>query len=124
MISKIGKITLYVNNQEAAKRFWVNQVGFLVSLEQQAGPVHWLEVTPGSLAGTTMVLYDKAQMREDNPSLNLDAPSLIFEAADVEGCHKKLKANGVEVGELMKLPYGTMFQFQDQDGNEFLVRGA
>ncbi|NJA72241.1 VOC family protein, partial [Clostridioides difficile] len=28
----------------------------------------------------------------------------------------------VEVGELMEMPYGRMFSFKDQDGNDYLVR--
>ena len=30
--------------------------------------------------------------------------------------------NEVEVGELMEMPYGRMFSFKDQDGNDYLVR--
>lgn len=45
MINKIGKITLYVNNQEEAKEFWTNKMGFVVKLEQPMGPdMKWLEV--------------------------------------------------------------------------------
>ncbi len=38
MINKIGKITIYVNNQEEGKEFWVNKMKFVVKLEQQMGP--------------------------------------------------------------------------------------
>ena len=38
MIHKIGKITIYVNNQEEAKRFWCDQLEFVVTFEQQMGP--------------------------------------------------------------------------------------
>ena len=30
MINKIFKITIYVNNQEEAKKFWVDKMGFEV----------------------------------------------------------------------------------------------
>ena len=35
MINKIGKITLYVNDQEQAKDFWLNKIGFVLKFEQQ-----------------------------------------------------------------------------------------
>lgn len=38
MINKIGKITLYVNNQEEAKSFWIEKLGFVVKFEQAMGP--------------------------------------------------------------------------------------
>lgn len=45
MINKIGKITLYVNNQEEAKEFWTNKMGFVVKLEQPMGPnMKWMVV--------------------------------------------------------------------------------
>lgn len=122
MISKIAKITLYVNSQEEAKRFWVNKVGFTLLLEQKVGDVHWLEVTPSKLAGTTFVLYDKKQMQQENPNISVGAPSVILSSGDIAATHEHLKKNGVKVEQLMKLPYGSMFQFYDQDGNEFLVR--
>ncbi len=33
-----------------------------------------------------------------------------------------MKSNGVKVGELMTMPYGKMFSFKDQDGNDYLLR--
>lgn len=122
MIQKIGKITLYVDDCERAKHFWVNKVGFLVALEQHVGDVNWLEITPCSLATTHFVLYDKAQMVREMPTLNVGAPSVIFTADDIAATRDRLAANGVTVGALMKLPYGSMFSFEDSDGNEFLVQ--
>ena len=38
MINKIGKITVYVNDQEEAKDFWLNKLGFVVKWELPMGP--------------------------------------------------------------------------------------
>ena len=47
MIDSIGKITLYVNNQNEARNFWTEKMGFIVRLEQQMGADQkWLEVGP------------------------------------------------------------------------------
>lgn len=35
---KIGKITIYVEDQEQAKDFWINKVGFVLKFEQ---PMAW-----------------------------------------------------------------------------------
>ncbi|MBB6713882.1 VOC family protein [Clostridium gasigenes] len=123
MINNIGKITLYVNNQDEAKKFWVEKLNFVVKFEQQMGPaMKWLEVGPSENEFTTFVLYDKNMMAAQNPKINLGHPSIILSTNDIDRTYDELKENNVEVGELMKMPYGSMFKFNDQDGNEYLIR--
>ena len=123
MINNIGKITLYVNDQDEAKKFWVEKLNFVVRFEQQMGPaMKWLEVGPSENEFTTFVLYDKNMMAAQNPKINLGHPSIILSTNDIDKTYDELKENNVEVGELMKMPYGSMFKFNDQDGNEYLIR--
>ena len=87
------------------------------------GPnMKWVEVGPSENEFTTFVLYDKNLMMVQNPSTNVAHPSIILSTTDIENSYNKMKVNGVEVGELMKMPYGSMFSFKDQDGNEYLLR--
>ena len=59
MIKKIGKITIYVNNQEEAKAFWTEKLNFVIKLERPMGPnMTWLEVGPNECEFTTFILYD------------------------------------------------------------------
>ena len=52
-----------MNNQEEAKDFWVNKLGFIVKGEFPMGPdATWLEVGPSEDEFTTLVVYDKALM--------------------------------------------------------------
>lgn len=123
MINKIGKITIYVNNQDDAKKFWTEKLGFVIKFEQAMGPnMKWVEVGPSEDEFTTFVLYDKKMMVAQNPSTNVGHPSIILSTCDIESTYNKIKENGVEVGELMSMPYGKMFSFKDQDKNDFLVR--
>jgi lactoylglutathione lyase len=123
MINKIGKITLYVNNQEEAKKFWTEKLKFIVKFEQPMGPtMKWLEVGPSESEFTTFVLYDKNLMIAQNPKANVSHPSVLLSTTDIENAYNEIKSNGVEVGELMNMPYGKMFSFKDQDGNDYLLR--
>lgn len=123
MINKIGKITIYVNNQEDAKKFWTEKLNFVVKFEQPMGPnMKWLEVGPSESEFTTFVLYDKNLMKNQNPTANVLHPSIILSTTDIDGTYNEMKGKGVEVGQLMKMPYGSMFSFKDMDGNEYLVR--
>ncbi len=123
MINKIGKITIYVNNQEEAKEFWTKKINFIVKLEQPMGPnMKWLEVGPNKEEFTSFVIYEKQLMLNQNPEANVYHPNIILSTEDIETTYAELKANGVELGELMIMPYGKMFNFRDQDGNNYLVR--
>lgn len=123
MINKIGKITLYVNNQDAAKKFWTEKLNFVVKFEQSMGPtMKWLEVGPTQSEFTTFILYDKNLMMAQNPLTNVSHPSIILSTNDIDNAYNKMKVSSVEVGDIMNMPYGKMFSFKDQDGNEYLLR--
>ena len=122
MINKIGKLTIYVNNQEEAKKFWTEKLNFVVKFEQQMGPLKWLEVGPSQAEFMTFILYDKNAMIKQVPTANVAHPSVILSTTDIEDAYNKMKENDVVVGELMIMPYGKMFSFKDQDQNEYLLR--
>ncbi|EFV75213.1 MULTISPECIES: VOC family protein [Cytobacillus] len=122
MINKIGKITVYVEDQEQAKDFWLNKMGFVLKLEQPMGQnAAWIEVGPSNDEFTTLVLYSKEAMKQQNPSA-VAHPSILFSTSDIEAAYEQMKQNGVEVEDMLKMPFGTMFTFKDQDGNNYLLR--
>ena len=104
MIDSIGKITLYVNNQNEARNFWTEKMGFIVRLEQQMGADQkWLEVGPEYGGGTSFVLYDKEKMKAQNPDVNVGHPSVILCTGDLENAHREMKERGVRTGDIMKI---------------------
>lgn len=122
MINKIGKITIYVQDQEQAKDFWLNKVGFVLKAEQPMGPdAFWIEVGPSEDEFTTLVLYSKSAMEKQKPAA-VAHPSILFSTTDIEAAYEKMKQNGVVVDDMLRLPFGSMFSFKDQDGNEYLIR--
>ncbi|MEN8078075.1 VOC family protein [Clostridioides difficile] len=123
MINKIGKITLYVNNQEEAKKFWTEKMNFVVKFEQEMGPnMKWIEVAPNNSEFTTFVLYDKNMMKAQNPNTNLGHPSVLLSTTDIDSSYKEMQEKNIQVGPLMSMPYGKMFTFKDQDGNDYILR--
>lgn len=122
MINKIFKITIYVNNQEEAKKFWVDKMGFEVRREENMmGDHKWLEVSPKDDDSTTFVLYDKNLMKSQNPSINVGHPSVMLYTKDIEKSYSDMKSIGIVVGEIMNYPYGKMYNFFDNDGNTYLL---
>ena len=122
MINKIFKITIYVNNQEEAKKFWVDKMGFEVKREENMMGEHkWLEVSPKDDDSTTFVLYDKNLMKSQNPSINVGHPSVMLYTKDIEKSYSDMKSIGIVVGEVMNYPYGRICNFFDNDGNTYLL---
>lgn len=121
MISKIGQVMLYVNNQDEAVNFWRDQVGFnVVSDENDGQGVRWIEIAPSS-EGTSFVLHDKKLIASMEPELNLGTPSIMFYTSDVEALYEDYKSRGITVGPLVQLRTGSVFNFADAEGNYFAV---
>ena len=123
MRNKIGKIGIYVNNQEEAKNFWTEKLNFVIKIEEEIKPnITWLEVAPNECEFTSFILYDKNLMLSQNPSININHPNIVLSTNNIEESYNELKQNGVELSEIMVMPYGKMFSFKDQDGNEYLLK--
>lgn len=120
MIDHIATVAVYVEDQQKAKAFWTEKVGFEVKREMPMAPgSFWLEVGPVG-AETAVVLYPKSMMKNWEEL----KPSIVFSCSDIEGTYEKMKAGGVQFdGELNKMQWGTFASFRDEDGNSFLLKG-
>jgi lactoylglutathione lyase len=119
MIKQISTVAVYVDDQQKAKTFWSEKVGFEVVANHPMGPnSFWLEVAPKG-AESHLVIYPKTMMKG---SENMKA-SIVFQCDDITSTYEKLKANGVEfLGEPQEMQWGTFVQFKDEEGNEFLLK--
>jgi lactoylglutathione lyase len=120
MITKIATVAVYVEDQQKAKAFWTNKVGFEVTAERQMGPnAFWLEVAPKG-SESHLVIYPKSMMK----GYESMQASIVFLCDDINATYSRLKENGVELmGEPNKMEWGTFVQFKDEDGNQFLLKG-
>ena len=122
MISKVGQIMLYVNNQDAAVEFWTEKVGFQVISEENNGQgFRWIEVAPTKSAETSIILHDKEFVAKMSPGLNLGTPSLMFFSNNLDELHSNLSGKDVKVGEIVEIPSGRVFNFADHEENYFAV---
>ena len=78
MISNIAKITVYVNNSAEAKKFWTENMGFVIREEQLMGSgMTWLETAPDYHAQTTIVLFERSRM-EKSQSAGIYSTSVCY----------------------------------------------
>lgn len=117
MVTNIVRITLMVRDQKAAREFWVNKLGFQVMVDVEMNDSHWLEVAPPN-SPTRFVLYEKKNIkqRKDN------SPSVILSCLHLGDTRKTLTQRGVEMDEIITMPYGQMCVFYDPDHNAYMLR--
>lgn len=122
MINKVGQIMLYVNDQDAALRFWTEKVGFTIVSEEDNGQgMRWIEMAPVKNAETSLILHNKEFIAKMQPELNLGTPSLMFFSEDLEQLYKDFTDKNITVGEMVEMPSGKVFNFADNEGNYFAV---
>ncbi|ARI77844.1 VOC family protein [Halobacillus mangrovi] len=122
MFTKIGQIMLYVDNQDEAVNFWTENLGFIVTSEENNGEgMRWIEIAPKRGAETTIVLHNKEFVAKMSPGLNLDTPSLMFYSENFEQLHSELLNREITVGEIVNMPSGRVFNFADNEDNYFAV---
>ena len=120
MITKVGTVGVYVDDQHKSVEFWTTKLGFEIRnrTDMQNGSF-WLEVAPAG-AETCLVLYPRSLM----PNYRELKPSVVFHCQDIDRYCAGLKEKGVVfTRELAPLPWGKFASFRDEDGNEFGLRG-
>jgi catechol 2,3-dioxygenase-like lactoylglutathione lyase family enzyme len=119
MITSVKFVTINVTDQERAKAFYTDVLGFeLLTDMPMGGPddpdgSRWIEVAPKG-AETRLVLFPA-----DAPSPGMAPP--VFTADDMQATHAEFAAKGVEFTVPPKLEaWGSWWaQFKDSEGNEF-----
>ena len=119
MIEKIATVSIYVTDQEAANRFWGEQVGFEIRRDLSMGAeARWLEMAPPG-ADSCIVIYPKGMM-EDWVERK---PSLVFECEDIAETQKSMAEQGVEFSQEPKeMAWGKFAIFLDPEGNWYGLR--
>lgn len=121
MISKLGQVMIYVNDQDRAVEFWTKQLNFVVKSDEDNGHMRWIEIAPTEQVETTLILHNKKLIAEMQPELNLGTPSLMFISNNVEELYEKLTNNGITVGEMVQMGQDKIFNFADYEQNYFAV---
>jgi len=122
MISKVGQIMLYVNNQDEAVNFWTEKVGFSVISEEDNGQgMRWIEIAPTKDAETSIILHNKEFVAKMSAGVNLGTPSLMFFSENLDQLHSDLSNKNITVGDIVNMPSGRVFNFADGEENYFAV---
>ncbi len=123
MITQAGTVSINVRDQDKAKAFYTEKLGFEVVQDVPMMPPaespRWLEVAPPG-AQTHFVLFTPPGM-EDQIGSN---SRVVLHCDDIRNTVNELKQRGVQFnGDLRQEPWGWWAEFSDLDGNGFGLWG-
>ena len=120
MITELHTVALYVSDQDRAKHFYVDLLGFELNADQpgMGGIGRWLEVAPAG-AQTAFMLADAAGWhKEDRVGRSAD---VTLRCDDTHALHAELVARGVAVTEPKTQRFGTFIDVTDPDGHRLRI---
>ena len=123
MITELHTVALYVADQDRAKRFYVDALGFEVGADQPGlgGIGRWIEVAPGG-AQTSFLLADGAGWNKQDRIGN--SADVTLRCDDARALHSELTAKGVPVTEPQTQRFGTFIDITDPDGHRLRIVDA
>ena len=101
----LSVVYLYAKDVRRAARFYEDVLG--IPLE---GDEHWAEATVG---GVRFALHE---WHGGAPEPGASGVNVDFEVADIDAAADHLRAQGVDVGEVFREPYGSFCTFVDPEG--------
>ncbi len=129
MIKKLSHATIYVTNQEEAKKFYTEKLGFEVRTDVTMEGFRWLTVGPQTQPDMEIVLmepkagfmFDEATVKTVRELIQKGVMGAgVFDTDDCKATHEELKSKGVEfLSPPQERPYGVEAIFKDNSGNWF-----
>jgi len=119
-ITNIEVVSVPVSDQDQAKAFYINTLGFELVGDNPMGPdMRWVQVRPpGGGASLTLVTWF-----ETMPPGSLKG--LVVNCDDIESTYEELKGRGVTFdGPIESQGWGKFATFDDPDGNGIVLREA
>jgi len=140
MITGISHACLYVLDQEKAKKFYTEKLGFEVAFDVMMGAgfegagegFRWLTVNPPGRPETQFILADCGMGHDDATAAQIRElvakgalGTAVLTTDDCRGTFEEFAARGVTfVSEPAERPYGIEAVFRDDSGNTFSLTQA
>ncbi|MFD4194963.1 MULTISPECIES: VOC family protein [Amycolatopsis] len=128
MIKGLSHSSVYVLDQDSAKAFYTEKLGFEVRQDLRIGEFRWLTVGPAGQPDLDFILMKPGPPQHDAETekqiRELVAKGAlgggVWKTADCRGTHAELAARGVTfLQEPAERPYGIEAVFRDDSGNWF-----
>ena len=110
-------ISVPVSDQQRAKAFYRDVLGFALVREEPMGPgMSWIQLAPPG-HGVTIALVTWFERMKP-----CGLQGVMVNTEDIVAEHKLLRSRGLEIGEIKQEPWGRYAMFADPDGNGWILR--
>jgi len=124
MFNRVGTVSVFVSDQQRAKDFYVNTLGFELKQDAELYPgatSRWVSVAPRG-AETEIVLYAVDENWSHYAPVVGKSQALTLNVSDIEQLVADLKAKGVAFQqEVQAAPWGKSVFMYDSEGNTLLL---
>ena len=117
-ITGVQLLSLPVRDQDRAKAFYVDVLGFELVADESMGPgMRWVQVRPsGAATSITLVTWFASMVPGSTKGT-------VLETDDLDGDVVRLRGLGVGIpGEVEAAPWGRSVTFDDPDGNGLVLQ--
>lgn len=123
-MTKLALFKLYVSDQEEARKFYIDQLGFELAEDKRLGDYRWLLVRPPQ-NGDVCLNLEIAKTDEEKALVGRQAAGQPFFSLTTDNCrreYEQMTARGVRFLEAPKvMPYGTGAMLEDLYGNKIYL---
>ena len=123
-INSVGTVCVFVENQERAKRFYTERLGFELHTDQPLYPgaeARWIAVAPQG-AATEIILYLPDENWEHYRQVVGKSQAITLDVTGMADVVRALKARSVTFGQEPEVqPWGTYATLEDSEGNRILL---
>jgi lactoylglutathione lyase len=117
MIRGVAQVVIEVEDQDRAKTFWTETLGFELAQDAPYGEERWLEVRTPDKA-VTVVLAVRHGPTPQPPDPGMPTSNVMFYAEDLHQTYEELTTRGVHFPvPPIEQPFGWWSVFEDPDGN-------
>jgi catechol 2,3-dioxygenase-like lactoylglutathione lyase family enzyme len=128
MIDKLSHTTIWVLDQDEARDFYTDKLGFEVSTDHSMDGFRWLTVNAPGQPDHHLILLEPGPPMMDERAAGQVKELLakgvlgpgVFETRDCQSAYAELRERGVSfLSEPVERPYGIEATFRDNSGNWF-----
>jgi lactoylglutathione lyase len=121
VIAGVSKVVIDVEDQERAKEFWTERVGFELAQDAPYGEERWLEVRAPDGVNLVLNLRTGGARPEGAPE-SLPTSNVMFRCDDLRATYEELKARGVDFPQPpVQQPFGWWSMFNVTEGNRYAL---
>jgi catechol 2,3-dioxygenase-like lactoylglutathione lyase family enzyme len=110
-------VSVPVADQERARNFYRDILGFELLREEPMGPTgKWIQLAPKGCSTTIALVTWFEGMRPGG------LQGVMLNVTDIDADHRELSARGLKLTEIQAQPWGRFAMFSDPDGNGWILR--